>query len=90
MPNKPRGGSSVVTFTLEDELLERASYMAEQLEKEHPGLRFSRFDAIRSILAKNLPALPKEWTPTGKASATTDREAVPRAAKRAKNAKPKA
>ena len=82
MPNKPREGTSAVTFSLENELLARATYMAEQLEKEHPGLRFSKFDAIRATLAKHLPVTPAGWTPKTKGSPPDSSKPGKRTAKR--------
>ena len=63
MPNQPREGTSAVTFSMDDALLERAEYLAERLCEEHPGLRFTRFDAIRATLARNLPFPPAGWKP---------------------------
>lgn len=63
MPNQPREGTSAVTFSMDDALLERAEYLAEKLSEEHPGLRFTRFDAIRATLARNLPHPPPDWKP---------------------------
>jgi hypothetical protein len=48
---------------MDDALLERAEYLAEKLSEEHPGLRFTRFDAIRATLARNLPHPPPDWKP---------------------------
>ena len=77
MPAKPKGRAMAVTFTLDMDLLTRAAYMAEQLEQEHPGLRFTRFDAIRATLAKHLPATPAGWEPRSKEPAEVEPAIAP-------------
>lgn len=42
------------------DLVRRADAYAAALGVEHPGLSFTRTDAIRLILAKHLPLLPPE------------------------------
>jgi len=49
-----------VGLRLPTELIRRADAYAEALAAEHPGMMYTRTDAIRIILAKHLPPLPLE------------------------------
>lgn len=66
MPGPPRvrpvkakaseGGTPVVAFRLDAELLERLQAHAERMSKAMPGVEFSRTDAVRALLLKALDA----------------------------------
>jgi hypothetical protein len=49
-----------VGLRLPTELIRRADAYADALAAEHPGMMYTRTDAIRIILAKHLPPLPPE------------------------------
>jgi hypothetical protein len=50
------------------DIVRRADAYAAALGVEHPGLTFTRTDAIRLILAKHLPPLPPEPDEPAKSS----------------------
>ncbi len=50
------GGTPVVAFRLDAELLERLQAHAERMSKAMPGVQFSRTDAVRALLLKALEA----------------------------------
>jgi len=49
-----------VAFRLSMDLIQRADAYAAVLSAEHPGMHYTRTDAVRIILAKHLPPLPPE------------------------------
>ena len=49
-----------VAFRLSMDLIQRADAYAAALTIEHPGMHYTRTDAVRVILAKHLPPLPSE------------------------------
>jgi hypothetical protein len=49
-----------VAFRLSMDLIQRADAYAAALSAEHPGMHYTRTDAVRIILAKHLPPLPPE------------------------------
>jgi hypothetical protein len=56
---------------LPTELIRRADAYAEALAAEHPGMMYTRTDAIRIILAKHLPPLPPEAKEASKPEPTS-------------------
>lgn len=59
---RAEGGTPVVAFRLDAQLLERLQAHAERMSKAMPGVEFSRTDAVRALLLKALEAeeSPKE------------------------------
>jgi hypothetical protein len=53
-----------VAFRLPDSLLARLDRHVERMSKEHPGLDFSRADAVRSLLTRALDQIEGPSTPT--------------------------
>jgi hypothetical protein len=49
-----------VALRLPTEMIRRADAYAAALAKEHPGMIYTRTDALRIILAKHLPPVPPE------------------------------
>jgi hypothetical protein len=49
-----------VALRLPTELVRRADAYAAALAAEHPGMNYTRTDALRIILAKHLPPLPPD------------------------------
>jgi hypothetical protein len=50
----PREPTTQVAFRLADRLLSRVDRHAKRLADEHPGLQFSRADAVRDLLTRAL------------------------------------
>jgi len=48
--DKDKEGTTQVAFRLPDSLIARLDRHAERLSKEHPGLEFTRVDAVRTLL----------------------------------------
>ena len=53
-----------VAFRLPDSLLARLDRHVERMTKEHPGLDFSRADAVRSLLTRALDQIEGPSAPT--------------------------
>jgi hypothetical protein len=51
MPHEP---TTQVAFRLADRLIARVDRYAKKLSKEHPGLQFTRADAVRDLLTRAL------------------------------------
>jgi hypothetical protein len=47
---KDKESTTQVAFRLPDSLIARLDRHAERLSKEHPGLEFTRVDAVRTLL----------------------------------------
>lgn len=57
MPKKPKKGSTpLVAFRLAPELVERLDRHAARMTEAHPGLTFTRADAVRELLTRALDA----------------------------------
>jgi hypothetical protein len=52
-----------VAFRLPDSLIARLDRHVERMTKEHPGLDFSRADAVRSLLTRALDQIEGPSTP---------------------------
>lgn len=52
----PREPTTQVAFRLADRLLSRVDRHAKKLSKEHPGIQFTRADAVRDLLTRALNA----------------------------------
>jgi predicted DNA-binding protein len=48
--DKDKESTTQVAFRLPDSLIARLDRHAERLSKEHPGLEFTRVDAVRTLL----------------------------------------
>lgn len=59
MPHEP---TTQVAFRLTDRLIARIDRHARRLGKEHPGLRFTRADAARDLLARALDGAEQDRT----------------------------
>lgn len=53
-----------VAFRLPDSLIARLDQHVERMSKEHPGLDFSRADAVRSLLTRALDQIEGSSSPT--------------------------
>ena len=53
-----------VAFRLPDSLIARLDLHVERMGKEHPGLDFSRADAVRSLLTRALDEIEGSSAPT--------------------------
>jgi len=53
-----------VAFRLPDSLIARLDRHVERMTKEHPGLDFSRADAVRSLLTRALDEIEGASAPT--------------------------
>lgn len=62
-----------VALRLANDLIRRADAYAAALSADHPGMNFTRTDALRIVLAKHLPPLPSEATEPEKPSAAPAR-----------------
>jgi len=50
---------TVVSFRFADEILDRVDKHIERMEKNEPGLKFTRADAIRTLVVRGLEAVEK-------------------------------
>ncbi len=55
----PREPTTQVAFRLSDRLLSRVDRHAKQLGKSHPGVKFTRADAVRDLLTRALDVVDK-------------------------------
>lgn len=55
----PRESTTQVAFRLADRLLTRVDRHAKRLGKKHPGIEFTRADAVRDLLASALDVAEK-------------------------------
>ena len=51
---KDKDPTTQAAFRLPDHLIARLDRHAERMSKEHPGLEFSRADAVRTLLTRAL------------------------------------
>jgi hypothetical protein len=56
---------------LPDSLIARLDRHVERMTKEHPGLDFSRADAVRSLLTRALDQIEGPTAPTKRACQTS-------------------
>lgn len=54
MARKSSEATTQVAFRLPESLLKRLDRHAERLSQEHPGLTFTRVDALRTLLTRAL------------------------------------
>jgi hypothetical protein len=59
-----------VALRLPTEAIRRADAFAASLSTEHPGMIFTRTDAMRIILVKHLPPLPASAEPAPEPAST--------------------
>jgi len=50
---------TVVSFRFSDEILKRVDKHVERMEKNEPGLKFTRADAVRTLVVRALEAIEK-------------------------------
>jgi hypothetical protein len=50
---------TVVSFRFSDEILKRVDKHVERMEKNEPGLKFTRADAVRTLVVRGLEAVEK-------------------------------
>ena len=50
---------SVVSFRFSDEILKRVDKQIERMEKNEPGLKYTRADAVRTLVVRGLEAVEK-------------------------------
>jgi hypothetical protein len=55
---------TVVSFRFSDEIIKRVDKQIERMEKNEPGLKFTRADAVRTLVVRGLEALEKKRQPT--------------------------
>jgi hypothetical protein len=75
MPSSPRQGLVQITMRLTPELVERAELKAKQMAAEHPGVEYTRLDAIRVALSQALPPIEEPTTKPAAKSTTKKRGA---------------
>jgi Arc/MetJ-type ribon-helix-helix transcriptional regulator len=61
-----------VAFRLPDSLIARLDRHVERVSKEHPGLDFSRTDAVRSLLTRALDQSEGSSDPTKRQTVSRD------------------
>ena len=85
MVGRKKGETAPIGVRLPPDVIDRADAYAEQLGREHPGMSYTRTDAIRIILATYLPPLPDGWKRSPAPSSRSKPSTKP--SKRAKSAK---
>jgi hypothetical protein len=64
----PKEPTTQVAFRLADRLLERIDRHVQRMAKEHPGIEFTRVDAVRALLTKALDGEEANREPARKKS----------------------